>query len=93
MSDGYFAPHSVTELLQKKGVLEPIHAPVITSQPVGMPSVDSDWYLLWLVWLPLYIDFLTAIVFTTVSNSTEWWSYDVNEGDGRRVNEGTNGSK
>lgn len=41
MSDGYFAPHSVTELLQKKGVLEPIHVPVITSQPVGMPSVGS----------------------------------------------------
>lgn len=41
MSDGYFTPHSVTELLQKKGVLEPIHVPVITSQPVGMPSVGS----------------------------------------------------
>ena len=39
MTDGYFAPHSVTELLQKKGVLEPVYAPMINSLPAGQHSV------------------------------------------------------
>lgn len=39
MTDGYFAPHTVTELLQKKGVLEPVFAPTINSLPPGLHSV------------------------------------------------------